>query len=95
MTWTIFYSIAENFSHGNDDLSRYVMELDQKIRILSKIQKEIIDLYPNVEDKTRIKLSAIVNSIKGSMSNKKYWDKIYTIICFHLIDTLRMIKMSF
>ena len=67
---------------GNDhtrNLSRYVMELDQKVEVLSKIKERIGELYTNVDDRTRAELISIVNSIKTSANDHKLWDdfKLY------------------
>ena len=67
-------------SHGyHNDLSRYVMELDQKTNVLSKVTRRIADLYPEVDDKTRIALNSIVNGIRMSANDTKVWDdfKVY------------------
>lgn len=67
-------------SHGYlNDLSRYVMELDQKTNVLSKVTRRIADLYPEVDDKTRVALNSIVNGIKMSANDTKLWDdfKLY------------------
>ncbi|WP_316839310.1 hypothetical protein [Pedobacter gandavensis] len=67
---------------GTDDtrnLSRYVMELDQKVEVLLKVKERIGELYPNVDDRTRTELISIVNSIKISANDHKLWDdfKLY------------------
>src|SRR3569833_273987 len=61
------------------NLSRYVMELEQKTEILSKIKDRIGELYTKVDDPTRVELISIVNAIKLSSNNKKLWDdfKLY------------------
>ncbi|MEE1944516.1 hypothetical protein VRU48_05310 [Pedobacter sp. KR3-3] len=61
------------------NLSRYVLELDQKIEVLAKVKERIAELYPQVNDTTRAELTAIVNTIKQSAGNKKLWDdfKLY------------------
>lgn len=55
------------------ELGRYVMELDQKVEMLSKIRDRITDLYPHVDDPTRLELISIVNSIKASANDTKLW----------------------
>ncbi len=57
-----------------EDLSRYVMELDQKTNVLSKVTRRIAELYPEVDDKTRVALNSIVNGIKMSANDTKIWD---------------------
>ena len=61
------------------DLSRYVLELDQKTEVLSKVRERIVELYPEVDDATRSKLISIVNSIKVAANDNKLWDdfKLY------------------
>ena len=61
------------------NLSRYVMELDQKVEVLLKVKERISCLYPNVDDPTRIELNSIANSIKTSINDNKLWDdfKLY------------------
>lgn len=63
--------------HG--DLSRYVMELDQKNEVLQKVKERIAELYPRVEDQVRTKLTSIVNSIKMTANDTRLWDdfKLY------------------
>lgn len=66
-------------SDDTRNLSRYVMELDQKTDMLSKIKDRIAELYTKVDDPTRVELISIVNAIKLSSNNKKLWDdfKLY------------------
>lgn len=76
-TFTAAAKAAE--SDQNRNLSRYVMELDQKVDVLLKIKERIGELYPRVDDRTRTELTAIVNSIKLSHNDHKLWDdfKLY------------------
>lgn len=64
---------------GGGELSRYVMELDQKVEVLTKVKDRIAGLYPEVNDTTRVELMSIVNSIKASANDTKLWDdfKVY------------------
>ena len=66
-------------SDTTGNLSRYVMELEQKIEILAKIKERIAELYTKVDDPVRVELISIVNAIKHSANNKKLWDdfKLY------------------
>ncbi|WP_158992478.1 hypothetical protein [Mucilaginibacter sp. L196] len=65
----------KNTEIGNDrSLSRYVLELDQKVEVLLKIKERIADLYPLVNDSIRAELSSIVHWIKMSANNSKLWD---------------------
>jgi DNA-binding CsgD family transcriptional regulator len=61
------------------NLSRYVLELDQKVELLLKVRERIAELYPAVDDPTRHELISIVNSIKASANDTKLWDdfKVY------------------
>jgi DNA-binding CsgD family transcriptional regulator len=72
-------AIQSDRSDSNRNLSRYVMELDQKAEILLKIKDRIAELYQRVDDPTRIELLSIVNAIKMSSNNNKLWDdfKLY------------------
>lgn len=66
--------------HGSSrNLSRYVMELDQKAEVLSKVKDRIAELYGRVDEKIRSELSAIVSMIRMSANNGKIWDdfKLY------------------
>ncbi len=72
-------AIQYNQSDNIRNLSRYVMELDQKIEVLLKIKDRIADLYPRVDDPVRAELISIVNAIKMSANDNKLWDdfKLY------------------
>jgi len=65
--------------NDNKDLSRYVMELDQKVEVLSKIKSRIAELYARVDDPIRAELISIVNAIKMSANDNKLWEdfKLY------------------
>ena len=56
------------------DISRYVLELDQKTEVLSKVRERIVELYASVDDETRTKLISIVNSIKSAAGDNKLWE---------------------
>lgn len=56
------------------NLSRYVMELDQKKEVLNKVKDRITGLFPRVDDPTRGELLSIVNAIKLSANNEALWD---------------------
>jgi DNA-binding CsgD family transcriptional regulator len=78
------HTLAEAAMHrGNSDmdgnLSRYVMELEQKTEMLAKIKERIAELYTRVDDPIRVELISIVNGIKLAANNKKLWDdfKLY------------------
>jgi DNA-binding CsgD family transcriptional regulator len=65
--------------HKTENLSRYVLELDQKVEVLMKVKERILDLYSAVGDSTRNELISIVNSIKLCANDNKLWDdfKLY------------------
>lgn len=74
-----FSTLAIAESDHTRNLSRYVMELDQKAEVLLKIKERICELYPRVDDATRTELNSIVNSIRMSANDHKLWDdfKLY------------------
>jgi len=76
---TASFAEAAFQKNNSDQLSHYVMELDQKVEVLLKIKERISYLYPNVDNATRIELMSIVNSIKTVANDNKLWDdfKIY------------------
>ena len=61
------------------NLSRYVMELDQKVEVLLKVKERISELFPRVDDPTRQELMSIANTIKASANDNKLWEdfKVY------------------
>lgn len=61
------------------NLSRYVLELDQKVEILLKVKDRIANLCGKVDDHVRAELTSIVNSIKKSANDHKLWEdfKLY------------------
>jgi DNA-binding CsgD family transcriptional regulator len=61
------------------NLSRYVLELDQKVEVLLRVKESIAELYPRVDDETRMEMMSIVNAIKGVANDNKLWDdfKVY------------------
>jgi DNA-binding CsgD family transcriptional regulator len=72
-------SMAEAAYKKNDPsdkryLSRYVLELDQKVEILSKIKNKITGLSGLADNPVRNELLSIVNAIKRSLSNKDLWE---------------------
>lgn len=66
-------------SRQSGDLSRYVMEIEQRNQTLSRIKKRIGELSQHVDDSTRSELMSIVNSIRVSTSDDRHWKdfKIY------------------
>ena len=71
----------ETQSSGHRDMSRTVLELDQKIDMLTKVKDRIASLYSRVDDPIRIELMNIVNSIKNSVHDNKLWEdfKLYFV----------------
>ena len=61
------------------NMSRYVLELDQKVEVLLQIKERIKTLCPLVDNPTRIELLSIVNAIKASANDTKLWEdfKLY------------------
>lgn len=78
---TAFVSASNERHQTNNaaNLSRHVLELDQKVEFLLKIKSRITDLYPRVDDPVRMELISIVNAIKLSANDTKLWDdfKLY------------------
>lgn len=67
--------IPEPISADDDrNMSRYVLELDQKRDVLTKVKERIVELFPSVNDPVRNQLSSIVNSIRVSFSDTRMWD---------------------
>jgi DNA-binding CsgD family transcriptional regulator len=63
----------------NRNMSRYVLELDQKIEVLNHVKDRIQTLYSQVDHSTRSELLSIVNAIKSSANDCKLWQdfKLY------------------
>lgn len=80
-TAPVYNSFAEAAAHSADSgkLSRYVMELDQKVEALMKVKDRIAHLYPRVDDPIRAELTSIVNSIKLCSGDHHLWEdfKLY------------------
>jgi DNA-binding CsgD family transcriptional regulator len=74
-------SLKENYLQNTNtkDLSRFVLELDQKVEVLLRVKDRIEALYNSVDNPARTELLSIVNAIKKSASDKKIWDdfKLY------------------
>jgi len=66
-------------SHNDRNMSRYVLELDQKVEVLLSIKDRIKTLITAVDDSTRAELLSIVHAIRASASDTKIWDdfKLY------------------
>ncbi|GEM_PF-786270 len=65
--------LALQKSKEHRTLSRYVMELDQKKKVLEHVQQRISELFPVVDDPTRIELTSIANSIKVNRNDQNLW----------------------
>ena len=61
------------------NLSRYVLELDQKKEILARITERIKFIYPKAGDEIRQQLLSLINTIKSQNHQSSYWDdfKLY------------------
>ncbi len=66
---------------GNRDMSKVVLELDQKVDVLMKVKERIARLSPRVDETTRAELNNIVNSIKKSVNDNMLWEdfKLYFV----------------
>lgn len=73
-------NVIEPIEKGPDNfimsknLSRYVMELDQKKVILKRIKNRINDICPKVGDSVRNELQSLLNMIKTVEPGEKYWE---------------------
>lgn len=56
------------------NLSRYVLELDQKKAMLERIKQRIKEIYPHVREEVRRELQSVVNMIKASNPGENYWE---------------------
>ena len=63
-----------NFIKHNKNLSRYILELDQKRALLGKVKSKIKELYPNASERNKSELISISNAIKSSLGDKNLWD---------------------
>ncbi|MFT3795835.1 helix-turn-helix transcriptional regulator [Flavobacterium sp.] len=70
---------AHQISSDDRNISRYVLELDQKTEVLQQVKDRIKNLFARVDDGTRVELLSIVNAIKASAADNKIWDdfKLY------------------
>ena len=70
---------ASKYISDNKNLSRYVMELEQKKEILKKVRSQICMLFPDAKDELRQKLVSIANTIKSANNDQNHWDdfKLY------------------
>ncbi|WP_159778081.1 hypothetical protein [Flavobacterium sp. 9AF] len=72
-------AIERDITHTNRNMSRYVLELDQKLEVLHSVKERIKTLCPSVDNATRMELLSIVNAIKTSANDTKLWEdfKLY------------------
>ncbi|QHS56441.1 hypothetical protein GWR56_13170 [Mucilaginibacter sp. 14171R-50] len=54
-------------------LSRYIMELDQKSVLLTKVKNRIAGIHEKADNSLRGELSSIVNAIKIAQNDKHLW----------------------
>ena len=74
-------AIKESQSVSSRDMSKVVLELDQKVDVLLKIKQRIASLYAHVDDPIRLELNNIVSAIKNSINDNKLWEdfKLYFV----------------
>lgn len=74
-------AIKDNQSRSDRDMSKVVLELDQKVDVLLKVKERIASLFSQVDDPIRVELTHIVNSIKKSVNDNKLWEdfKLYFV----------------
>ncbi len=72
-------AIERDLSKTDRNMSRYVLELDQKIEVLEHVKERIKTLCSQVDQATKNELLSIVSAIKSSANNCKLWDdfKLY------------------
>lgn len=72
-------AIEKDLVNTDRNMSRYVLELDQKMEVLLSVKERIKTLCPNVDNATRMELLSIVNAIKTSANDTKLWEdfKLY------------------
>jgi len=74
-------AIQQGQSNNTRNMSRIILELDQKVDILMKVKDRITNLFPKVDDPVRTELTYIANSIKSSVNNNNLWEdfKLYFV----------------
>ena len=55
------------------NLGRYIMELDQKTMLLTKVKNRIAELHQKADSSLQVELSSIVNAIKIAQNDKNLW----------------------
>lgn len=80
---TVTERISENAQQqsASGNMSRMVLELDQKRDVLNKVKNRISRLFPRVDDPVRAELNGIVSSIRNCMNDEKIWEdfKLYFV----------------
>lgn len=61
------------FTGGAGNLSRYVMELDQKTALLTRIKNRVSELHKRADSTLKNELTSIVNAIKTAQNDKNPW----------------------
>lgn len=69
-----YESEAQKAVLQSKSLSRYVMELDQKVGTLQTIKKKIKELCHKAEPQLRTQLFSIVNTISHNTADQKRWE---------------------
>ncbi|WP_422360456.1 helix-turn-helix transcriptional regulator [Reichenbachiella sp.] len=66
-------------SENPKNKSKYVLELEQRNDLLTKVKSRVKLLYSNVNDQVRSELNSIVNSIDSSLLDETLWEdfKLY------------------
>lgn len=74
-------ALQQSNTGGSRNMSRMVLELDQKRDVLNKVKDRISRLFPRVDDPIRAELNGIVSSIKNCMNDEKMWEdfKLYFV----------------
>jgi hypothetical protein len=67
-------AIQDSQSSNNRDMSKVILELDQKVDVLLKVKERIASLFARVDDPVRTELMYIANSIKKSVNDSKLWE---------------------
>lgn len=75
------HAVEDSQSRNNRDMSKIVLELDQKVDVLLKVKERIASLYTQVDNPIRAELNHIVNSIRNSVTDNKLWEdfKLYFV----------------
>ncbi|MEP1489564.1 MAG: hypothetical protein ABJK28_14170 [Algibacter sp.] len=72
-------SILKRYENSDKNLARYILELDQKSRLLEKVKLRVKELCLDTDNDTKRQLITILNTIKISTNANRNWEdfKIY------------------